>query len=956
MTTGTARLKVRARIEGVLIEDIAQVSVRASAGALATASVMIPAVDEATRLLPRTLIQISFSQDGVNFYHLFAGELAAIQHAEEHSSDHLVLQFVDMTTYWDAAKQYYAREDELLPSEVTKVAAYMGTDKREYMPILSSPGWDIVSALRKEPACMPGVKGLLGGILHLLERIGGVYKGPKKFGGLNGFFNQAELRLKLTQRLWASPLDDTSVKMFKHHSFKKWIKRIVQQKQGIASFRAIINAVLQLIYHDYVPVVAPYLSKGGRTIHIPGSGAKRPKRSKLPAEVEAFIRRRLKAIDNYMSVVEVINTSSRRGVEESELTAAANAQLAYKRDLNQEGGSTRVAELSKLVPADIGSFLFDPGGAGGAYYYEQMARDGYNKAITRKVVGGVQTLDYSGAKISGLLGTLREAHTRYTQILNQPGGGGGRAPRDVKTVDRLIETIFMPDLYFVAPPTCNVIFPDHRFNQTGSRNFLQEVTRLRLSTKESWGSIDDFLAADPLGSRKKVAVAPNLEDVHGGKILADAKRGSRIILPHEKFTGIVPATKQLPYLNIFVESGDSEIGYLQRTAEYLYIKERMKSRPTQVVSKTFMPELVCGLPAVIVGKSGVNRHKIAQVKSVVHSINAKGDAGTSIVLSDARYHDETYDGPTIKKETISKKPASHGVVGWITERAREFIARIQAEYDYFKNLSTRAEEIPHMHGADVHAIYIETIKSEMSRMVDEGGKKVQDAGSEKGRATTALAKVRSAKDKVSRAWDRARNSAATLRKRLEGFTPETIDRAMKSEINAAASPVCALLQSAMTDLDALVGTTRSVKRTLIPSSGPLEDFLKPSWVSGIYDRDRVGDDFYQHCLGTESIIDAFGGESIQEAVEALVEDYRGSVEAGTPWDFIDGLVARPIATEEEVDKFHERSYWDPNKPGAFNMPAGNYDTSPYDPELDPREERYERAVALAEALAKGVGQ
>jgi len=700
---GVANLQIRALLEGVRLDDISAVTISGAVGQMVKAHVVVPAVDEITRLLPRTFIQLSYSYDGNLFNHLFSGELTAMTLQERHSSTSAVLVFEDTTTYWDAAKQYFARDDELMPSEISRVTAFMGTDKSEYMPIIESAGWSIVSAFRKEPASMPGTRGLLGGVIHVLERIGGVYKGPRKFGGLNAFFNQAELRLKLTQRVWASQKDDTSVRMFKHHSFRKWVRRVVQSQSGTASFRSIIGGALGLIYHVHIPIIAPYLSRGGRVVHIPGVPPSTNRSTKLPDEVRQFVQRRFNAVKAIYAVIDKIpyDLVEKDMTEDlgRKVTRGREAYLAYKRGLNSDVNINKVNAMINLLTetGDTGTAneIFGSSAelkvgnlSSGATSYEIQARESGGRAFKiwkavfdeeiespdkRKYLYTLSVQAYKEMEQS-----LTKAANVYAFLLGKKRGGGGRAPRDVKTVDRLVETIFMPDVFFTAPPTCNVIFPDQRSAQTAPRSFMSETTRLRITTKESWGAIDDFIAADPLGMSKKIAVAPNMEDVHGVKALSDVKRGARVILPHEVYTGIIPAFQKMPYLNVFVSNTDDEAGYLQRTAEYLYAKMRMSARQISVVCSTFMPQLVCGMPALIVGTEGTTRHKIGNIQSISHRIDVAGQqASTAVNISEARFHDEEYDGVEVKKEKVSKSPSrKSGLPGDIQSTSSDLIRKL----------------------------------------------------------------------------------------------------------------------------------------------------------------------------------------------------------------------------------------------------------------------------------------
>ena len=1007
-TIGTANIKLRGRIEGIEFEDISSVSIRSGVGQPAVATVVVPAVDEASNLLPRTLVEISYSLDGNSFYHLFAGELQSIQYTEQASSTQVVLQLVDMTTYWDAAKHYYARDDELLPSEITRVAAFMGTDKSEYMPIIESAGWSVVKAFRKEPASMPGLRGLMGGIIHVLERIGGVYKGPRKFGGLNTFFNQAELRLRLTQRIWASSKDDTSVRMFKHYSFNRWVRRTVQSNSGMASFRDIITGVLGLIYHNYVPIIAPRFIAGGKVIHIPGVPPSPKRSAKVPEAVKAFVRRRIAALESIIGILDDIRdyAAQKEGITDDFVRKSTRAQRAfvvYERELRKDAKGAVIDPLIKQLdetnnlhvasnifgsttsytrngPPDAGAMPAEMGAAstGGFAFRKYTPTQGSGVSESGYVLN--YPLFYK------MMSALFKALSRYRSVLNEKGGSSGRAPRDVKVVDRLVETVFLPDIFFTAPPLCNVIFPDQRASQTMARSYLKEITRLRLTTKESWGMVmDELLAADPLMMSKKMAVAPNLTDVHGEKTLSDAKRGARIILPHEIFTGIIPDFKKLPYLNVFVGKDDDETAYMQRSAEYLFIKGRMAGRNISIVALTFLPQIVAGMPGLVVGTDSEKKHKLGMITGVMHNIAAGGAASTAISMTDARFHDETYDGPAIKKEVVDPNPNyGTGFEGEIKRAANDLLGDTKGILTYYSKKSDIIKQAPEFNGLAAYSGFVANVSNKTGVLFNMFSKRLAALVGEQHKDERTVVSVL-----VSNFGDVASNYLTirsesgrivnSLKLEFKGLQKVNLDdasRQARSEfaISRQMEALIGKLSATHRLLTNIVGKKgKRVKRTVVPQSGPLEDFLRPSWISPIYERDNVGESFYKECLGVGSIMDAFPGNSIKESVDSLVGAYRDSVSAKTVWEFIEGLTSRPVATEDEVAKFHENAVWRPDAGASFNvpilgsvgeislpygivLPSGTRDRGAYDPAADPRQARYIRAKALVDALKKGVAR
>lgn len=993
-----ARIKLKLFIEGVEVDCVAAVIV-SSINALSSATIQVPYTDALLGLEARSIVHLFFEDDG-ELRLLFAGEMVGNSYSKTPSGRVGILQCADFSTYWDSAKQYYAREDALFPSEMSKIAAFMGTDKVSYLPILESPGWDIVKALKTSPKSMPGVGGLLGGIIHVLERIGGIYQGNEVMSGLNIWFSHAELRLHLSQMLWASEKDNTSKKALKSSHHRKMIRQSVKTQGGVTSFRAIINTLLQTIFHEYSVVVAPILRQGGdtRTVTWKASGeyaAKQPASDDtLPERFVKYVKSRINTLNGYLRKGDSFDAGLPFvPAEEAEaLKLAGKDPSAPDSAINNTTKLWAFAKdvLSRLIPDPVrkrvsgknaGEIEAEFGGpvpteplnsvATGLSYEVATQEIAARKAPQPFQSSGVSRATWIGFVMrwwSDLVAEMQEALRWYMMVVDVPKKKRGRpaGSRSWTTKDRLMLFLFHPDLFWAAPPLCNVIFPDTTLSLKFSRSHLQEPTRLRLTTKSSWGGLDKFIDFNPLGTNRKVYVAPNLQDIHKGKVLGDVKRGSRVILPHEVYTGIVAAFEAVPYLNAFHDSGaekDEKVHYLQRAANFLFYQKRMQSR-TVTWTGTFSPYIVPGYPAVLLDRVGdaddpVVGQYIIKVMAVQHSINTQGQASSSIQGSHARLHnergtmmekhtktiqpsggevEEAPDLETIKEQVAGRAPMTlnAGVAQggiellsrrvakvWLdfalkSRRAAGYIiddhAKVMTEIPYGKEGTVEAQGIVKNNVKERQPQWKMWVK-EVAAFLYTGWTESRDEykllTDYIGLIHPYLEVDKSRFQQLSKLGASYTNTQGFCENKRDSWTEVTYDNATT-------------LYNKVDDLIALIeeflgvekGKSRRTKVWYTPVDNvPLEDILKPPWAAEIYDKDKIGD-VYRESLGSASIMDLGEDlETIEAAVENIMDLYRQARNGGPESirKFIQTLTRRPAVTLDRMlgqNGFHRASFGD----------------------------------------------
>jgi hypothetical protein len=224
-------------------------------------------------------------------------------------------------------------------------------------------------------------------------------------------------------------------------------------------------------------------------------------------------------------------------------------------------------------------------------------------------------------------------------------------------------TVIRPDMWFMAPPMCNVVFPHMYRSLSFGRNYLSEPTRLFLRTSLFFGGADKWMT--------ERLYAPDFKCLNdllykqGGYL----ERLAGTLLPHEEFVGINPAMVWQEDVAAYVQKGPRR-EYLSQLTHYLFWKYRFGTR-TVNVSGPLNLNLLPGYPALVVdrvapnGGSGVMRHFIGHIASLVHSVDQNG-GWTHFSMSGARVHDEQIDFDDTGRSL--EEVVSRGTDGFLDDR------------------------------------------------------------------------------------------------------------------------------------------------------------------------------------------------------------------------------------------------------------------------------------------------
>ena len=669
------RLKIRLFVEGVELPCIA-VTVQAQPNSPMTASIQIPPLAEATRFLPRSLVHVFFldfyeaenpqilatnTTEGSTVWEteveraknaasglteeqklmdtlsqkyklLFVGDLMGFQWSKSSTSRSVVLQCADTSNYWDYAIQF--NNTSIFGPGIK--AMFTGSSVNAFTDILSTPGETATRILMSPSQRYPKLPGMLGGLVHLLETMGGYYYGERKIGGKNIFFTLAELRLRLTQMITVFAGDNTSRKLL-GGGYAGLFGRSIGNLGDQASFRKIVSMLSSVIFHEVYGQPCPKFQAGtdGST-----TGFTRVKLSDAPSKasgsdmgtfveianvatgVVASLSDVMVRLNSYNASVPAYNPPSDSG--SSNVSSTGDLFLAVdprdtNRDSTLKGLLTSLGFVKKQCDMGAGMAKALAKGVNGyagnaASKYFILASAACGKAISNlKVEFTGNEFTASGSDTVASVGAGISAAESILSVEVRTNTSDKAVPAALK------QQIFRPDVWFTSPPRCNVIFPDQYTQVSYQRSFMSEPTRLLLKTN------DEFFGEDELFD--KFYFAPK------ALTLKEEKNSLQAILKgdlmdHELFTGVLPVFEKMGEFNIFAArsgqvNGQQPVGLAQRSTNFLYFKYRFAARQLQVTGK-FNPYVAAGFPGLIIDKY-VDIETVKTHEELLKSLSTSGN-------------------------------------------------------------------------------------------------------------------------------------------------------------------------------------------------------------------------------------------------------------------------------------------------------------------------------------------
>lgn len=686
-------LRLRCFLELVEVPVISAV-IQAGPNGPLVASVQIPPLAEATRFLPRTKIDLFFweemvfappaentvyatnaeragESDEINqivandrvasrYALIFTGEIVGFTWTKNANNRSVVLKCLGCSNYWDYAYQYSNRD--LFGPGVK--AIFSGSSTNLFTDLLGSEGEDLMRLLNTKSVNYPALEGLLGGIVHLLEGIGGSYVQGSKIVGQNIFFTLAELRLRITQMITAYPTDTTAKRLMGVSGFDGLCGRTLSNLGSQVSIRTAINALSGLIFYETYPQPCP--------MFVPGTGGSqngtvRAKISDVPEL--AYVHDTATSMKD--ALTEISNTP-RSNASATGLEPTPSEIAKAKRGVSLQLNAVRQACLS-IVP----KVNADKRVSGVVANFKSAAT--FVSTATAKFNKSKDPFAERGLGSEAGTSDIDSAIKQLDQVLDFEASV--TAKKDA-VPSRLNQEIFRPDVWFSAPPRCNVLFPDMYHTLEYNRDWLNEPTRLLLKTNDEFFGEDELF--DSYYFAPKSFTVKSQTNTLQGVLKGD-------ILDHELYTGIVPKYEKMGEFNIFasrsatVGGAAPKVGMAQRATNFLYFKHRFAARQMQVTGK-FNPYVAVGFPGLIIDKhvdiailqrynemaeaagltpkdlrTLMGTHFLGAFTQVTHSLSQQGGQ-TSIVCSYPRQVEESVEFLGVvqgeKSASDNKKPAT----------------------------------------------------------------------------------------------------------------------------------------------------------------------------------------------------------------------------------------------------------------------------------------------------------
>lgn len=248
--------------------------------------------------------------------------------------------------------------------------------------------------------------------------------------------------------------------------------------------------------------------------------------------------------------------------------------------------------------------------------------------------------------------------------------GRGRKKTDLFEFETAIDDvvagfIFKPHVYTIAPPSCNVLFPNMYDGMQFSENFLEVTTRLAMKPQlplVGAGVTQGMLLQRPTELEIFTAMVRDPKRPMAQKRTADghfADGAGQVptytdydwTTNEERFRGIVynfinlapaPSTLTLTDPGKKSPSGTRKGGvpkYLQNVASYEYYKSKFVGRQTTLKGPYNMRPIP-GFPLMALDDSEANMNVVANLDAIEHHIQASGTAFTQYEISYARLLDE----------------------------------------------------------------------------------------------------------------------------------------------------------------------------------------------------------------------------------------------------------------------------------------------------------------------------
>ena len=702
------KIHLRLFLEGIEV-PVVGASVNASIGSGASANVQVVPTDRALELKPRTLVHLFYLDEGAGparwtipedewgeakdrgqYRLMFCGEIVSVSMSKSPGSRSVTFQCLDTSSYWDTTFQYMmsVSSDKL----AERPAAYLGASDNLFDDVVNNPSTVLAGMLTKTPLTpdLQNATGLLGGVIHTLEAVGGV---PGIRAGANLYNTIAELRVKNTHQVGAVEDDVTAGELFKAKAFTQWLENSLGGMGDLVSFRDVVGLFNSHTYHNICPNPTPRYILGERVSGLSDEIVATSAVSDESAAREIAEHHGRIGGCNLDLAQRCVALARKIGADPYDLAAIIQKESEWNiasqntknwEDVTEPPPGTFATGLIQFTPANV----YDLPLLAAKVSHFQKRNVVWRKKWEKGTIEGGHSADDLNIQLGKTQRARREVGTLileltpeehfelmyqyftrgarppaegwslrsllmkvfYPAYVNEPGNtkfpddviaqqqgkrdsppfttpdeytalvvpklvrGRGSGLADIPTREassfaekrraaRLLTQIIRPDVWFVAPPRCNVIFPEQQLSVNYARGYMREVSRIQLRTNlEILGSEENALLAS-------FNYSPRVEEFRK-EFEAGGHLTKNFTMQHERFTGIVPRFERMGQVNFFANKTLTEARAAQglssdadalrkHVADFNFFRHRFSSRSMEV-SCYFNPYLALGFPGVVI--------------------------------------------------------------------------------------------------------------------------------------------------------------------------------------------------------------------------------------------------------------------------------------------------------------------------------------------------------------------
>lgn len=211
-------------------------------------------------------------------------------------------------------------------------------------------------------------------------------------------------------------------------------------------------------------------------------------------------------------------------------------------------------------------------------------------------------------------------------------------PAPFQSGSNILELMWVPHLYSVMTPVCNVFFDAQMIMQSEQRSFMTEPTRAVAQVNLTLSSGNEPFPFVYMANQRSVYTNQDLTTNYNAKT-APIVSTHDLLSPEELLKGVIPTSISLGLEKIINTSQTTSVGPNAKLADFIesgvkhqYFIERSRAR-SKDISSIFLPYSVPGFPCLCEDKTGP---VFGVVASITHSMPASGKPTSSIRVSHVR--------------------------------------------------------------------------------------------------------------------------------------------------------------------------------------------------------------------------------------------------------------------------------------------------------------------------------